>query len=251
MNEVRRTPPPGRLIGRLAALYRWPLKSAGGEAVQATRLGIRGLAGDRTHALFVDRKRGGPAPLTAREAPRLLAWSAAYEDHPGDHVALASPPDPVIVDPRGRRFAWRDERLRVALAEDLGRPVRLVRNTRGLPDLPDSVLITCEPSHREVQDRLSESLDLRRYRTNIHIDHDAGPFAEEDWEGRVMLIGDARVTLLHPCARCVIPARDPDTQEKHAGLLRWLFRERGGRFGINARAVRAARLAVGDPVYLV
>jgi uncharacterized protein YcbX len=76
-------------------------------------------------------------------------------------------------------------------------------------------------------------------------------YAEERWEGRRLRVGDTVLELLHPCVRCVIPTRDPDTTEKHADLLRWLTRERAGLFGINARAADAGRIALGDPVELL
>ncbi len=239
-----------RAIGIVRSLYRWPVKSVGGEAIRATRLDARGLAGDRTHALFVTNKRGEEVPLTAREAPRMLAWSAGYPECPGDAVPLDAPPTPVLTDPAGRTHRWEPD-LAAALSEDLGRPVTLVRETAGLPDLPSSVLITTESSHREVEASLGIDLDLRRYRTNLHLDLSVDPYSEEGWQDRVLQVGEATFDVLHPCIRCVIPTRDPDTQRKNPELLRWLTRERGGRFGVNARARGEARVAAGDPVYLV
>src|SRR3712207_8866333 len=37
--------------------------------------------------------------------------------------------------------------------------------------------------------------------------------------------------FLHPCVRCAIPTRDPDTQAKWPGLLRHLDAEHGRVFG--------------------
>jgi hypothetical protein len=51
--------------------------------------------------------------------------------------------------------------------------------------------------------------------------------------------------------RCVIPTRDPDTQVKDPNILRWLTREHGGLFGINARPVADGAIRVGDQVALV
>ena len=238
-------------VGRVRSLHRWPLKSAGGEAIASTWLGTQGVAGDRAHALFVPDKRGDEVPLTARQAPRLLAWTARYPGAADDAVALEAPPEPELVDPEGRRHRWGSADLAAALEEDLGRPVTLVRRTEGIPDLPDTVLVTTEASHRATQEGVGMELDLRRYRTNVHLDLRLEAFAEAGWEARVLRVGDATFDLLHPCVRCVIPTRDPDTQRKDPELLRWLARERGGCFGINARARGVARVAVGDPVHLV
>ena len=63
-------------------------------------------------------------------------------------------------------------------------------------------------------------------------------------------MGDAELGLLHPCERCAIPTRDPDTQEKWAPLLRHLFDRHSGHFGINARATGPAVIRIGDAVSL-
>ena len=66
-----------RTVGTVAGLWRWPVKSMAGEQVDALRVDGRGAGGDRTHAVLHEHK-GRRKPLTAREAPRLLAWKAAY-----------------------------------------------------------------------------------------------------------------------------------------------------------------------------
>lgn len=233
--------------GRVTALHRWPVKSLGGEPVDTFALDGHGVAGDRAHALF-DVHQGAPRRLTARQAPRLLAWHAAYGPWDGTADAL---PAPTLTAPDGTAFAWEDPALPAALADDLGRPVELRRDPHGQQDLPDSVLITTQATHDAIERELGRELDPRRWRTNVHAVLDADAFAEEGWEGREMTIGEARFALLHPCVRCVIPTRDPDTQEKAADLLRHLTLEHGGLFGMNLRPLGPGRVRVGDPIELV
>lgn len=120
------------------------------------------------------------------------------------------------------------------------------------PDVPPLPVLTAPDGARYAWDDaiLPAALELRRFRTNVHVELDAPPFAEEDWEGRRLFVGGLELELLHPCERCVIPTRDPDGFEKLPELLRWLSRERGGVFGINARAHRAGVVRVGDPILL-
>ena len=66
----------------MTQLHRWPVKSMGGEPVNALAADVNGAAGDRAHAVF-DVHKGAPRRLTAREAPRLLAWKASYPGDPG------------------------------------------------------------------------------------------------------------------------------------------------------------------------
>jgi uncharacterized protein len=235
-------------IGTVASLHRWPVKSMGGEPVSSFVVGPSGVAGDRAHALFVPGKRGEPVPLTAREAPRLLAWSATYAEGPNG----GAPPTATLRAPDGTDFAWGTDALLAALRADLGRDdVSFVRRPEGIADLPDSVLVTSEASHRALGEELGAPLDLRRYRTNVHLDVEVEAYEEEGWEGMSLVVGEVTFALLHPCERCVIPARDPSTQVKHPQLLRHLYREHSGRFGINARALGTGRVSVGDPAHLV
>ncbi len=230
--------------GVVKSLHRWPVKSMGGEPVPAFALDVHGVAGDRAHVLY-DVHQGHPRQLTARQAPRLLAWQASYGEWDGD---VGAAPPATLVAPDGTAFAWDDPALPAALADDLGRPVELRSVPTGRPDLLESLLLTTQATHDAVEGELGVPLDQRRWRTNVHLELDADAFAEEAWEGRTVTIGEASFTLLHPCVRCAIPTRDPDTQEKFAPLLRHLTREHGGLFGMNARAHGPARIAVGDAV---
>jgi len=128
--------------------------------------------------------------------------------------------------------------------------VELRWNAHGEPDLAQSVLVTTRATHEAVERELGRGLDLRRWRTNLHVELDAEAFAEAAWEGRTLRIGEAAFRLLHPCKRCLIPTCDPDTQQRSPDLLKHLFLAHGGRFGINARADGPARISVGDPVRL-
>jgi len=218
--------------GTVSHLHRWPLKSAAGEPSEELELDGRGVIGDRTLAVF-DEHKGAPRRLTARQAPRLLAWRAAGA---------------TITAPDGRSFAADDPALASALTSDLGRPVTVHADSAGQQDLPRSVLVTTQATLDAIGEALGSSVELDRFRTNVHVVLDAPAYAEEQWEGTRLRIGEAELEVLHPCERCVIPTRDPTTTEKWPELLRWLFRERTGSFGINARPLGAARIRLGDAV---
>jgi len=233
--------------GSVLSLHRWPVKSMGGEPVRTFAVDRDGVAGDRAHVLYDGFHPAHPSPrqLTARQAPRLLAWRASYGDWDG---AVGAMPPATLTAPDGRAWSWDDANLPAALADDLGRSVELRVNPHGQPDLRESVLVTTRATHEAIERELGRALDPRRWRTNVHAELDAEAFAEEKWEGRTLTIGEATFTLLHPCERCAIPTRDPDTQEKAADILRHLFRSHSGLFGMNARAHGPARILVGDQV---
>src|SRR3954452_1173390 len=230
--------------GTVAELHRWPLKSMGGEPVEALRIDERGAGGDRTYALF-DGFKGRPRRLTARETPRLLAWTASYG---GADVDPADPPAPTLTAPDGRSYGADDGDLPAVLGEDLNRDLEIHRSVRGQQDLNDTLLLTTQATFEALDAELGGGLDLRRFRPNVHAVLDAPAWAEHDWEGVGLRIGEAELVSLHPCLRCVIPTRDPDTQAKMPRLLKHLTREHGGLFGLNVRPLGPATIRVGDPI---
>ena len=50
-----------------------------------------------------------------------------------------------------------------------------------MPDLPDSLLVITRASHAAVRAAVGGDLDVRRFRTNLLVDLDAEPYAEEGW----------------------------------------------------------------------
>ena len=160
----------------------------------------------------------------------------------------------MLADPGGRTWTWDEPGLAAHLAADLGRAGLELRRAPGAQhDLPGSVLVTSEATRAAVEAALGTPLDLRRFRTNLHLDLDSDPFAEESWEGEVIRFeGGVTLRLLHSCKRCVIPTRDPDDGSRRwPELLKWLAAERGGHFGINAEVIdpgvvrRAERVTLG------
>lgn len=192
-----------------------------GELVETLRVDHRGAGGDRTYAVWRDGKQ-----LTARETPRLLAFAATYD---GADVDPANPPA-------------------ARITPDGPLPGELRRDVAGQQDLPESLLVTTQASLDALTPELGP-VDLRRFRTNLHLALDAPAWAEHGWEGgRIELEGGVVLALLHPCVRCVIPTRDPDTQVKWPALLKHLHQAHDTCFGINARVEAPGRIRAGERV---
>ena len=240
---------PPLATGTVSRLWRWPVKSMAGEELRALSLGPRGVGGDRTHAVLHEHK-GAWRPLTAREAPGLLAWQAAYPFNLDAGLNPQSPPHAIVTEPAGvRHWRWGDPHLRSALERDLGRSVRLERDLAGIPDVPGTVLVTVAASLRALSEELGTEVDARRFRTNLHLELDAEPWAELGWAGaEIELEGGVRLRVEGACERCAIPTRDPDTREKWPGLLSHLAAEHGQDFGVLARVISAGRVSTREQV---
>ena len=218
--------------GTVISLHRYPVKSMAGEPLDVAALDEHGFDGDRRRAVWL---RGGRR-LTARVAPRMLAWRASLDD--GLHVHA----------PDGRRFDW-DAELEAAVGHYLGKDVALVQDPQGLHDVQGTILVTFEASRRQLEEELGFPVDVRRFRTNIHVDlGDVEPFAESAWEGRRIRVGEAELAIDHPCDRCAITIHDPETLESEPDVLRTINERHDTFFGVRARPLGPARISVGDAV---
>ncbi len=218
--------------GTVLSLHRFPVKSMAGETVDALTVGEAGAEGDRRFAVWF---RGGRR-LTARAAPKMLAWHAALNG------GLA------VTGPDGRTYAW-DAELERAVGEHLGKEVALVNDPQGLADVQGTLLVTVEGSRRRLEEELGMPVDVRRFRTNVHIDLDGvEPFAESAWEGRRIEVGGALLEVDHPCDRCAITIHDPETLAPSPDVLRTINDRHDTFFGFRARVLRPATIAVGDEV---
>lgn len=114
-------------VGRIGALWRYPVKSMAGERLDAVTVTDRGLRGDRAYAL-VDRDDQKVATAkNPRKWPRLFEFAATL---PGD-VGLASGdgqngsalPPVLITTPEGAEVSSADpdaeQSLRIALGRDV------------------------------------------------------------------------------------------------------------------------------------
>ncbi len=106
-------------LGTVAQLWRYPVKSMGGERLESARVGHRGIPGDRGWAVF-DETRGGVT--NAKRSAALRACRARYVREP---VSGDAPPAVEIVLPNGTPLLGDSIDAARALSELLGRAVSL------------------------------------------------------------------------------------------------------------------------------
>jgi uncharacterized protein YcbX len=112
------------IVGRVSALWRFPVKSMQGEQLSAADVTAGGIAGDRAYAL-VDVESGKVVSAkSARLFPDLLSCRAAFAAAP---VTGAEPPAVVITLGDGATVRSDDADCDDALSRFFGRKVRLSR----------------------------------------------------------------------------------------------------------------------------
>ena len=225
----------------MADLWRYPVKSLAGERLRRAFLGPFGLLGDRRHAV-VDVE-GGEA-LTARRACGLLGFRARYVEGEAAESLVVSTPDGMALGPD-------DPELDAALGRAVGRAVTLVRHTASVHDAAPVHLVTLS-SLAALGEWLGAELDSRRFRPNLVVElDDPEEFAEAQWPGRSLMIGDGAVLdVIAPTERCAVTTFDPDTLEREPAVLAALARERENFFGVYASVAAPGWIAVGDAIRL-
>jgi uncharacterized protein YcbX len=232
----------GREVGRVAALWRYPVKSMAAEPLDEVEVAWHGLAGDRRWGFIrPGLERSGFPWLTMRERPELALYRPRLlrPDQPD-----ASPT--VVRTPAGDEMDVADP----ALAAELGDGVRVMRQHRGVFDAAPLSMIGAGTVER-LSDLVGTELDVRRFRPNIVVATVGGvAYAEERWVGEVLRIGEALVRVDRHDRRCVMVNVDPDTGQRERTVLATIARERRNELGVYATPVHPGRLAVGDPVVL-
>lgn len=267
-------------IYRVAALFRYPLKSAAGVSCREVELDRYGVRDDRRW-MMIDP---AGAPVTQREAPRLallrarsspeglhLEWKNG--EARGSFEARATVERPARDAPRVPVTIWGDA-LRLPLASEaanawltgcLGIDARLawmpddvdrpVNPRYATPDDRTSLTdgyplhLIGSGSMADLNNRLEYPVGVERFRPNVYVEGPAA-FDEDSW-ARVR-IGGSILRVVKPCPRCAVTTVDPATGSRGKEPLRTLSayrkREDGVMFGQNALHEGTGTLRVGDPV---
>ena len=270
----------GEIVGRVVGLHRYPVKSMGGERIEAARITARGMEGDRAAAL-IDRATGR---VVSAKRPRR--WGAVYglaaslEAGDGEMSIRVRFEDGTTLSSTGRA------RLEARLSALLGRDVAfatnspdgatceyhwpdmdgLVQDGRTYRDeitswaLPSGSFFDSSTLHalttaslEHLRGLVPES-DFRvsRFRPNIVIEPAAGKrgFVENDWVDGTLRIGGARLRVTKPCMRCVMVTLPVGDLPKDAGVLRAAFDHNEGNVGVKCEVERSGVVKVGDVVRL-
>jgi uncharacterized protein len=240
-----------QVVATVAGLYRFPVKSMGGESLERVLLQWHGLDVDRGY-VFVKAGSLARFPwLTARDLPQLVRYRAYLTDHDNTRKS------PVLVrTPTGEVWPVESEELRASLERQFDGPLTLMHPGKGAHDA-SMLSVIGGGSVRALSERVGAALDVRRFRQNIVLEPVNGtPFAEEAWVGRQLVFGEpdgedvARVRLVRKDQRCMIVNLDPDLGGQNPAVLREIAASRENCFGLYTSVEAQGLLEVGAPVYL-
>src|SRR3954470_11109129 len=209
----------------ISELWRYPVKSMGGEQLQHAVLREDGIEGDRLVQVAGSHGR----LLTSRSKPKLLG-----------HKARLGPDGQPLVDGR----PWTDESVAAQVREAAGAAAHLIRSDgrQRFDVLP--LLVATDGAIAAF------GHDGRRLRPNLVIGGVEG-LAGRQWPGARLRIGDVVIGLDSRRARCVMTTFDPDTQEQDVGVLRGILDRFGGELALSPTVEQPGVIRLNDPVELL
>ena len=263
-------------IGVIAAIHRYPVKSMMGEELNATRIGTKGLVGDRVFSI-ADLATGKVASAkNPSKWPGLFTYRAAFT-RPLDNSAL---PPAQITFPDGSTISTEDGQIENKLSASLGKPVRFLAGAlasgtleENWPDIeglarrdvvtdeamPTGTFFDCAAVHfltTATLDSLRASypegrFESRRFRPNfvIQTPPELKGYPENEWHEKVLAIGDeVKLKITGPCGRCVMTTLAQGDLPKDTGILKAAAKHNEARVGVYASVLQGGVVRAGDTV---
>jgi uncharacterized protein len=238
-----------REIGKVRAIYRYPVKSMAGQVLDSAAVGWHGLVGDRRFAFLRVGVQSGFPWLSASKLPELLRYIPLMPDsdqnsHLPTHVRT----------PAGQELDIRGESLRQEISSAHGSPVEMVQLDQGVFDEAKVSLIAIS-TIKAIEEKAGINLEVARFRPNILIETlEEKAFVEDEWVDKIIHIGDGRnrvsLNAYLKDVRCVMINLDPSTSESDSSVLKTVARMNNTKAGAYAMVVKPGQFSVGDRVYL-
>jgi uncharacterized protein YcbX len=236
-------------IGQVEAIFRYPVKSMGGERLESATLGWHGLDGDRRLALLRMDNRSGMPWLTASKLPDLVLFA------PQRREDGAQPDLPThIRTPDGADLPVFGEELAAEVGRRHGAPVQMMQLRHGIFD-EASISVIAMDTVGEISRLAGQSPDVRRFRPNVLVRALRPlPFQEDEWVGGVLSFGEGddapAITVTLRDERCAMLNIDPDTARPAPEMLKAVVRVNQNNAGIYGTVTRVGKLAVGQRIFL-
>lgn len=230
----------------VSELWRFPVKSMGGQSLQQCHTTEVGLAGDRAWGVM-DVETG--RVLTARREPRLL-FAAAELTPAGELLILLPDGTRVGTDGSAALSSWLDRPVSLERAGDAGGVYETPLDTEQEADWvswqgPPHAWHDSERARVSLVSKASiGAWDARRFRTNVLLDG----HGEDALVGTTIRIGTATFDVVKKIDRCVMVTRAQPGLGADREILRVINRERETCLAIGALVRDPGMIAEGDEV---
>jgi len=267
------------MVGSVASLWRYPVKSMMGEELRSTDITKGGLLGDRAFALIDAETHKVVSAKNPKKWPKMFAFSSRYIEPP----ATANDLPPVrITLPDGTVADSNKTNANSVISNALGRSIQLeylVPKTPNLeeywPDIeeldnrdvvtdekmPEGTFFDLALIHLLTTSTIDElrrlypqgRFEVRRFRPNIVINTNSNQpaFAENQWIGKTLAIGNVLLKVTEPCPRCVMTTLPQGDLPRDIGILRTAVQKNDGHVGIYANIIQTGAIKCDDEIRVI
>jgi uncharacterized protein len=202
------------LLGTLAAVRRYPVKSLRGEALDCVDVAAAGIPGDRACALVV---RAGHA---------RVGKTFRGKEHDRLHLLAGAPAGS-------------------AAAAQEGVDVEVCRGEHFFDDAPISILV--DRWLDDLSEHVGYTVEWERFRPNFFV-HAGNGFAltEADLVDAVLALGSVKLRVRAPIERCVTVTYHPRGEDNDPRILAFLAAQRETLMGIYCDVGQPGIASVGD-----
>lgn len=241
-------------LGNLTSLWRYPVKSMGGEELPSALITFTGLLGDRVCALLGLARAPNKPWLTARQRPALVQYHASFGDRlPADftHPELAVQALRIRA-PDGSTFTPEQPAFRAHMEQAMGCEVRVRVSERNMVDAQPLSLIG-NATVAALAAEIGLGLDPLRFRANCYVDwHDGAPFLEDGLVGADLGIGEqVQIRITKRDKRCKVIGVDPTDAIVDPRVLDTVVERHEACAGVYAAVLREGVVRKGDTITLL
>ena len=247
------------MIGTLSSVWRYPVKSMRGEAIDKVFVGYSGLIGDRVYAIHSDQRATRFPWFTARNYADLIRYAARFRDAEAtakpsnEGAAHPNLPDDALFEvdvetPNGI-IAPLDDLFIASLPTRDDKTLTLRYSPRNFVDVTPISLISGQ-TVAQLSDELGIPISPERFRANFNVDWaDGGGFYEDTLVGKRLRLGnDVEIALTDRDARCKMITLDPETADAMPDLLKHVLANHDGCAGVYGSVVREGFVHPGDTI---
>lgn len=231
---------------RVAALWRYPVSSMGGERLECAPVTESGIAGDRIWGLLDASNERIASPgrekhfvKVPKGHARLAAGGVAIS---ADGESWTGPEDAEALRDLSRLFGFATT---LKPFEPFG-----AGGFRPRYEHAPIHLLTTAAMRALRRDLPGSVIDERRFRPNIVVDwpDSAEPIPEHDWIGREIRIGEVVLKGRAPCGRCGFITIEQEGLPLDVEVLRTVVKRYGRNFGIYCDVLSPGEIKSGDAV---
>lgn len=230
-------------VGSVLELWRYPVKSMGGESLARATVTELGFVGDRLWAI---RDETTALVTDGKKIPKLMTCRARYLQEPGP-AASDLPPPVAITLPDGSVLRSDDSDVHQQLSAYCDRPVTLIcRESASFYDVHTLHLLSTASVAALQAATPSSKFSASRFRPNLLIDTgELVGHAEQGWCGGSGAVGTLRIRFETPTERCSMVMRAHSNLPDDPAILKAVV-EDGNYVGVYGTVERAGAVELGE-----